>query len=119
MSIDKNYYTIAGYDLTGWETDKYDDWKWTEEGSKYIGYQHKGEIQLFDDPVNEEHLYFGYIFANGDEYNFETSKIDIGTVNQVKGYVEDEFAKLVALGVISKDPHLKPKYQVITFEECL
>ena len=27
MSINKNYYAIAGYDLTGWQTDKYDEWK--------------------------------------------------------------------------------------------
>lgn len=36
MSMNKHYYVIAGYDLTGWETDKYEDWKWSDDGEKYI-----------------------------------------------------------------------------------
>lgn len=46
MSVDRNYYVIAGYDLTGMETDKFDDWKWSEDGEKYTCYHRKGKIQL-------------------------------------------------------------------------
>ena len=118
MSIDKNYYVIAGYDLTGWETDKYEDWKWTEEGAAYICNHTKNHIQLFDDPMSGEHLYLGYILASGDEYYFKTTKFDTETISQVQGHVESELVKLIDLGVISKDPKFKPVYQVIVFEEC-
>jgi hypothetical protein len=36
MSIDRNFYVIAGYDLDGYKTDKYEDWSLTEEGEKLI-----------------------------------------------------------------------------------
>ena len=35
MSVSRDFYVIAGYDLTGWDTDKLRDWKW-EEGEEYI-----------------------------------------------------------------------------------
>ena len=118
MSITKNYYVIAGYDLTGWDNDKFDDWKWTDDGEKYFCNQTENHIQLFDDPMSSKHLYLGFILANGDEYDFKTFKFDTETINQVQGYVKSELVKLIDLGVISKDPKFKPRYQVIVFEEC-
>lgn len=118
MSMDKNYYVIAGYDLTGWKNDKFDDWKWTDEGEKYICNQSQNHIQLFYDPMSGEHLYLGFILANGDEYYFKTFKFDTEIINQVQGYVKSELVKLIGLGVISADPKFNPKYEVIVFEEC-
>ena len=118
MSINKNYYVIAGYDLTGWETDKYEDWKWTDEGEKYICSQSKGNVQLFDDPMSSEHLYLGFVLAAGDEYEFRTDSFDVELVTCVKNLVTSELIKLIGLDVISKDPKFNPKYQVIVFEEC-
>ena len=45
MSVSRDFYVIAGYDLTGWDTDKLRDWKW-EEGEEYICNHSKGNIQL-------------------------------------------------------------------------
>lgn len=118
MSVYRNYYVIAGYDLTGMETDKFDDWKWTDDGEKYRCYQSKGHIQFFDDPMSGSYLYFGYILADGDQYDFSTTKFNVNDVNGVFGNVESELIKLIELGVISKSPQLKPKYQIIAFEEC-
>lgn len=118
MSVTSNYYVIAGYDLTGWETDKYNDWKWDDEGEEYLCNQIKGRIQLFDDPMSGCHLYFGYILAKGYQYDFETTKFDADIINQVKDNVKGELDKLIELGVISADPKFNPKYQVIVFEEC-
>lgn len=118
MSISRDYYVIAGYDLTGWDNDKFDDWKWTDDGEEYFCNQIKGRIQLFDDPMSGDYLYFGYVLAKLDMYEAETTKFDIDVVNQVKENVEGELIKLIDLGVISKDPKFKPKYQVIVFEEC-
>ena len=44
MSMESHYYVVAGYDLTGNETDKFKDWKWSDEGEDYICNQGKGEI---------------------------------------------------------------------------
>lgn len=55
MSVERNYYVIGGYDLTGFKTEKYDDWRWTEQGEEYTCSQINGEIQLFDDPMNGSH----------------------------------------------------------------
>lgn len=118
MSVVSNYYVIAGYDLTGMETDKFDDWKWTDEGEKYTCNQTKGKIQLFDDPMSGCHLYFGYILASGDAYGYETSKFKVDDVNGIYGDVKAELVKLIEMGVITEDPNLIPEYQIIAFEEC-
>ena len=118
MSVDRDYYVIAGYDLTDLDTDKFDDWKWTDEGEKYFCYQRKGYIQLFDDPMCGSYLYFGYVLANCGEYNPETTKFDADAANQVEKDVKSELVKLIDLGVISKDSSLKHEYKVIMFEQC-
>lgn len=115
----KNYYVIAGYDLTGMTTDKYRDWKWTDEGEQYTCSQLKGNIQLFDNPMSGEHLYLGYILANGDEYDFDTVKFDIEVVNTFCQEVNNKLLELVNAEVVSNEILIKrPKYQVIVFEEC-
>lgn len=118
MGVVRNYYVIAGYDLTGMETDKFDDWKWTEEGEDYTCYQRKGKIQFFYDPMSGNHLYFGYILASGDMYGYETSKFKVDDVNAIYGDVKAELVKLIEMGVITKDPRFVPEYQIIAFEEC-
>lgn len=118
MSINKNYYVIVGYDLTGWDTDKFEDWKWSDEGEEYICNQRKDEIQLFYDPMHGEHLYFGYILAAGDEYEFKTTVFDLSDVEAKFGNVRSELTKLQEIGVISKDLHFKSEIKIIAFEEC-
>jgi hypothetical protein len=63
-------------------------------------------------------LYFGYILGAGDQYEFETVKIDSEEVVRSRGYVEAELIKLQELGVITKDPKFIPKLELIMFEEC-
>lgn len=120
MSMVKNYYVIAGYDLTGMTTDKYKDWKWTDEGEQYTCNQSKGHIQLFDDLMSGEHLYLGYILASGDEYDFDTVKFGVEDVTVFRQGVNNKLVKLINAEVISNDVLFKKatKYQVIVFEEC-
>lgn len=115
--MDKSYYVIAGYDLTGFKTDKYNDWKWTEEGEKYTHYQRKGEIQLFNDPMNNEYLYLGYILASGDEYDFKTTMFNIADIERHMPDVFDKLLELQRIGIISNSPRLDPLFKIIVFEE--
>lgn len=117
MSIEKNYYVIAGFDLTKYKTDKFDDWKWEDDGEKFISYQRKGNIQLFDDPMSGSHLYLGYILGSGDEYEFHTVKTD--TVEIESRYVEVKkmLEYLNHIGVINVEPS-NIEYKLIVFEEC-
>lgn len=118
MSMESNYYVIAGYDLTGSETDKFNEWKWTDEGEDYINNQCKGEIQFFDDPMSGSYLYFGYVLADGDEYGFDTTSFEVSDIEKCSGKVKSELVKLQEMGIITKDPHFKPVFKVIVFEEC-
>lgn len=121
MSIDRNYYVIAGYDLTGMETDKFDDWKWSTEGEDYVCYQSKGKIQFFYDQMSEEHLYFGYILAEcsmyENDYVFKLNMSDITNISSIiHEEVKKEFVNVQEMGVIKKD--FIPEYQIISFVEC-
>lgn len=118
MSVNRNYYAIAGYDLTRWVTEKYEEWQWSEEGEEYTCCHTANRIQIFDDPMGGYHFYLGFVLGGGDEYDFETIKFDMEVINQVHGSVESELDKLIDLGVIRVDAKLHTKYQVIVFEEC-
>ena len=118
MSMESYYYVIAGYDLTGCETDKFKDQKWTDEGEKYISNQCKGKIQFFDDPMSGLYLYFGYVLVDGDEYGFNTTSFEVADIEKCSGKVKSELVKLQEMGIIIKDPHFKPMFKVIVFEEC-
>jgi hypothetical protein len=117
MSIDKNYYAIAGFDLTPYKTDKFDDWKWEDENEKYFCYQRKGNIQLFDDPMSGSHLYLGYILGDGDEYELKPIKFNIIEVEKHYSEVNEILDCLTCSGVIDLGYHNVP-FGVIVFEEC-
>ena len=117
MGMNRSTYVIAGYDLTGWDTDKYKDWKWTKEGEEYTCNQSKGKIQLFDDPMNGNYLYLGYILACGNDYNFDTTKFNPALIEHQEKYISMKLDWLKFIGVISKDTKFNPKYQVIVFDE--
>ena len=118
MSVDRNYYVIAGFDLTGYKTDEYDDWRWTKEAEQYTCNQRKGEIQLFDDPMGGYHLYFGYVLAAGDEYDFKTTKFPTSLPQSVAPTVGRELIDLQHAGAIKNSAFSECPYGIIVFEEC-
>lgn len=117
MSVNTKFYVIAGYDLTNYKTDKYDDWFWTDEGEKYICNQTKGHIQLFDDPMCGNHLYFGYVLASGEEYEFDTTKFTINDIERQIPYVYTKLNELEKTGAISVDHELYSDFKIIAFVE--
>ena len=68
--------------------------------------------------MSGSYLYLGYILATGDQYGFETVKIDSEEIVRSNGYVKAELVKLQELGIITKDPKFIPKLGLIMFEEC-
>ena len=114
MSISREYYVIVGYDLTGLDTDKFDDWKW-DDGEEYFCNQTKGYIQLFDDPMNGDYLYLGYVLARLDMYEAETVKINLNEVTRQEPYVCNKLKQLISANIINE---ADLKYEVIVFEEC-
>lgn len=92
MSVSKNTYGIVGYDIT-----EYKDRIYTEENCKSDWYenlsnnQRVGNIQIFDDPMDGEYLYFGYIFFRTDEsYESEMDYINLVAAENVGNKVEKE-----------------------------
>lgn len=118
MSLNRNYYVIAGYDLTKYKTDKYREWHWTDDGQDFTCYQRRGCIQLFDDPMSGGHLYLGYIFVAGDEYEFRTTKFDIAEAERQMNNVTEKLRHLKDVGVISEALDENTiVYSFIAFEE--
>jgi hypothetical protein len=119
MSIEKKYFVIGGFDLTPYKTDKYEDWKWTDDGEEYLCNQCHGNIKLFDDLMSEEHLYLGYVFASGDQYCFDTVQFVAGELfdMMIRMQVSEKLLHLINEGVVSKDA-AAANYKVIIFEEC-
>ena len=119
MSVEINYYLIAGYDLTGMKTEKFEDWRWTKEGEGYFDYQDEGRIQLFDDPMYGEHLYFGYILASGDQYELPTTKLMPIEIEPVYPLVTGEMFLLAHEHKVIQEPSGGwPPFQLIMFEEA-
>ena len=114
MSISKKYYVIAGYDLTKLETDKYRDWKWTDEGEQFLCNQVNGKVQLFDDPMSDGYLYLGRILASGDEWSFNPTKFYTSDVQDSLTDVTPVLYKLQELGVVHRAPL---PFQIIAFVE--
>lgn len=128
MSAFIKYYVIAGYDLTKYKTDKFDNWRWTSENDDYLSYKNKDKIKLFDlyDHMNGKELYcrklyLGYILACGDEYEFDTTKIPLVKPIAHINEVDDALSKLEQIGIIKSDDNVLLndilEYQIIVFRE--
>ena len=118
MSMNRTTYLIAGYDLTNYKTYKYEDWSWTDEGEKYRYYTKKGNIQLFDDPMNGSYLYLGYILAKiTDNGYYGEEIINPEYVSEIMPDVSHKLLDLESKGIISKCPRLGFDYKIIVFEE--
>lgn len=118
MSVNKDFYVICGYDITGCETDKFDDWHWTDDGEKFTCCQRVDKIQLFTDPMAGCYLYLGYIIAHMDEYD-DSVKFGVDYMD-IEGKFEDVHAKLkhlIEIGVVSENAYDRTP-EVFAFIEC-
>ena len=114
---------ILGYDLTNHETEKYDEWQWSEEWEEYTCSQINGEIQLFDDCGDK--LFLGYVFAMSGEYeHIDPIQYSIHNFDEVEDYDFDEiedkvlekFSRLQEIGVIEGGDKFAPDYKLIIFD---
>lgn len=116
MSIDKNYFVIAGYDLTRAKNDeRFNDWRWEDESEQWFN----GDIRLFHDPMDESHLFFGYVLVSGDEYDFPTRMFDCTNILDVRNDVDKALQELKNTGILNlENPLWISPYKIIVFEEC-
>ena len=68
--------------------------------------------------MSGSYLYFGYVLVAGNEYSFDTEMFEVSDIEKCHGKVKAELVKLQELGMITKDPHFKPVFKIIVFEEC-
>ena len=92
MHSKRNDYIILGYDLTKDRPAIYDEWANNVKNKElWEGHQEKGEIQLFSDPSDNHHLFFGYIMAkrtNPDEAML--CEISMEDMRRMKPYVDSK-----------------------------
>ena len=118
MSVESTIYVVAGYDLTGAIGDKFEEFiKDYCSNEHWWCNQTKGEIQLFYDPMCDNHLYFGYILAEVEPFRVDEELISVIEVDLKKKYVQDKLLELANKGVVEMSK-LKSPYSVIVFEEC-
>lgn len=102
MNIERFYYGIIGYDLTGYETDKFEKWRLTDKGKYYFTHRETEEIQLFYG--KERNLYLGYIILSINQYGYErTDDDDLNNISNIVELVKNELNKLKYFGIIRKD----------------
>ena len=88
MSTYQKIYTILGYDFSPWYEKMYtEEWKENPENEKWMDNWRPGEVQLFTDLSSSNHLYFGYILAAGDGYDWTDQKEPITRVESLKNLV--------------------------------
>lgn len=116
MSMNRCDYLIVGYDLTEFKNDLLTkEWCENPENEKWECYQKKGEIQAFTDPCSGNHLYFGYILAESDEFYCEDTTISVEYVEKNKNSVDE---KLNETGWLENLPErARLNYQMIYFSE--
>ncbi len=122
MSVERNYYVIAGYDLTNSIVDEqkfHEEWRWTEEGEKYFCGCEKCDVRLFDGGMRGDNLYLGYVLACADEYDFDTVKFKIADIENVKSKVNSVLLHLKNIGLIADNDNFDSplQYEIIVFEE--
>lgn len=118
MSISRNFYVICGYDITGCDTDKFEDWLWSEEGEGFTCCQKVGHIQLFTDPMSGDYLRLGYILADIDEYDDSTLyRINYLDIERRLADVYVKLRYLIEQGIIDEDACDRDP-GILAFIEC-
>ena len=91
MSLTANYYTVAGYDFTPYEDILItEEWANDKKNEKYYCYQTSGNIQLFSDYCCGFHVVWGYVIADGDEYDYDFQRVNVEELNKIKQRVDWE-----------------------------
>lgn len=116
MSLVGKYYTVAGYDFSAYEDIAVpEEWANDERNEKYKCYQIAGNIQLFSDPSCGNHLVWGYIIADGDEYDYDFQRVNVEELNKIKQRVDWE---LYASGLnFHKIPDDAFEFKIMSFVE--
>lgn len=114
MSVYSRYFLLAGYDLTELRTDKFGDWRYTEEGQDYFTFRQKKNICFFDGLEIGNELYFGYVLAVENEYEFCTEMCDMTEMERISEIMKQELESFQEDGIIKEG---SPPFKIILFGE--
>ena len=115
MSIDRDIYVVAGYDLTRYKTDEFKDWRWSDDGERLMCGRSDMKVWLIEDCKGTK-LHLGHIFAKGDDYGLKEADFTTDDVIAAKDGVDKELNDLIKAGVVNlgKD---KPQYKIFVIDK--
>lgn len=122
MSMEYSYYVIIGYDITQMiiETEALSEWAF-EDGSKYFDYGFVNNVQIFNDPAENEHVYLGKIIWCAEEFNYQGNEIRDFDSNLMDKHdcekINEIFEALRVNGFVDIEARLDDKPKLICFVE--
>lgn len=119
MSVSEEVFLIVGCDIKDCVTDKFKDWRWSDEGEEYECNAVNGNIQIIDDGMCGNYTYIGYIVANiKDHYSLIKEEIDVVNFDLHKKDVTNDIKHLADIGVLDKDKINDLEIEMILFVHC-
>jgi len=119
MSVSVGFYTIAGYDLTNYKKDEYENFVYSKRYDELTDFQTKGNIQLFTDPMDGDHLFLGYVLSaieDDEMYGENITSIDVDEVMNKAEEVDKVLNELIEFGMINDNCHAA--FKILSFTEC-
>lgn len=117
MSTNCEIFLILGCDVDNYITEKYEEWRWSEEGERYTEYQAEEEMQFIEDGMCGMYNYFGYIISNIEDFYGKCTKELSNDVFNKRDDIIAELKKLVDIGVLKEDV-LNKELKLILFNHC-
>lgn len=117
MSVYSQIFLIIGCDVKDFVTEKYKEWRDSEEGERYTEYQTEEEMQFIEDGMCGMYNYFGYIISNIEDFYGECTKELSNDVFNKRDDIIAELRKLVDIGVLKEDV-LNEEMKLILFNHC-
>lgn len=117
MSVDAEAYLIVGLNVKPYLTEKFEDWKWTDDGEKFTDYCNEDNVQFIIDGMCGNYTYFGYIIGKIEEmYGNYSKEIDCNYA-LIPEKVNDNLIYLVHQGIL-KEEVLHQQLKMILFNHC-
>lgn len=113
MSAQRTDYIVFGYDFSKVRDEILIGNELSEETKKFFQDFKIGNIKFFDDPMNGNHLFFGFIESIiCEDEDLETISFSVGDIERQRAYVNNSLMRCELTIPEGKFP-----YKVISFSE--